>query len=521
MKIMSLRGASRMVAVFLLATIALVSLGSTFTYKYLSGNIKIYPPVVWMQSANSPNVAVSLYRGGTEAEVDVYHTARLERVRRSAIFFDNFGNNPFTETFTENRLTSFTCSWDWVSRLGAIYISTTQRGPAGWDYECMALANIDIKQLAQEGRKIYVAFLVWRDSFQTSRAIRADAVYVDTDRTGNFFRIGYNVTVQTSRNGDRVSSTILRSMTVLSHVPLGTLLTLEYRYLSQVASMIDFSSWRAEHWNVTRLNQANIPENQRLYPNRVGIGFRINATVTGRVYVYFDNLVVTVDHPPWFVNITGLPDGWKARVVARAERIVGEAIASGGVASVPVWAPQADLDQVGQIYVSTDFGFVIQSGRIEIYNAAGQRVIRQSFDYVVGGDVYAFIYGFGLPRAQPILRIVSNMSSGLYVKMDVNNVSCSPPGAMINANISIISWTGARAPSNISIRGGNLVQSTTGEIYIQPPAAWTGSWLVANVTLSSLIPRSSSCTIHASIVWRVSDGVSSIMPVKITLIEQQ
>ena len=171
------------------------------------------------------------------------------------------------------------------------------------------MANIDVSSYVASGRTLYIAFLAWRNVYIWGLpTFTADTVYINTIN-GRFYTIGFGNIVQTSRTGDLLSSNISywdgSSWSSIASQYIGTSLTLEYDYMSYVASSINFTSWFAYHWNQTILANAIIPSGSRITPNRVGIGYWVSTTaVTGTVY--FDNFIVTVDAPPWFVNVTGL-----------------------------------------------------------------------------------------------------------------------------------------------------------------------------------------------------------------------
>ncbi|MEM1927627.1 MAG: hypothetical protein QXS85_02685 [Acidilobaceae archaeon] len=504
------KAARALTAIFALAVVTATVWGGVFAYRWGHGVAQIAPPVVWLEDPRTPGVTVVLYDNRTSADVSVNAQYRLERVHRSAVFFDVFDDNPITA----GRVTSFTCTWSWDSTRGALSIAAGSRGPSGWDYECMALANVDISAYASEGRRVYVAALAMRTSYTPYPGytgfprIRADGVYVDTTTTGRFYRIGYNSTLLTARTGDSLSSTILYGTTVLSHVRLGTRMTLEHEYLAQVVALVDFRAWRAEHWNVTLLSSASIGAGQRFYPNRVGVGYWISTSLFTGTF-YFDNMVVTIDKPPWFVNITGLPDGWRARIVPRqGGAVVFEAVSSGGIASIPVWAPQLDLTRV-TYSAGTDYGLVFRNARIEIFDDRGGLVYSALFDYVVGGDVYRF--GF----AGDFLHVYSNLAHAFTSRLRAAHVYCTDP--RVYATISLVSWDGRKAPSDIVIANGGLQRETTGDLYISPPPSWTGSWLAVKLYLTAIAPPTASCTVRLDMDWWVMENVISSQSIVLTV----
>lgn len=516
-KIATAKAVVKGASLIIIVAIALLSSAAVFSYRFFEASLRIAPPVVWFEDPNTPGVRVMLYDEKTRAEIVVNHTYRLERIRRSAIFYDTFDDNPFP-----TRLTNLTCAWRWNATYGTVQIAAGSRGPSNWYYECVALANVDISGYVSQGKKIYIASIVWKTPFSRKTYIRADTVYADKDKPGDFYRIGYRASIYGDDPGDgdddnvrRIYSSIYARDDKIEEKQVSERNTLEDYYVSQIASMINFATWRAEHWNVTLLSYDTIPSSHRFYPDRAGIGYWTKyRDVIG--FVHYDNLVISVDSPPWFVNVTGLPDGWRARIVARDGRIVSQATSSGGLAVLPVWAPEVYIGMAGY-NPNKDYGFVFKNAYIEVLDGAGNLVTRGLFDYVVGGDVYAFTSpSFGRPYPEPILLIMSNMSIPLYARMEVLSVACSPL-SRANATIYLVSWSGAAAPLSIVIQNGALLQATTGDIYIGPPQSWSGSWEVGALRLSSSISKGATCVIDSKVIWRVSSGAHCEMPVKIEL----
>ncbi|MEM1640008.1 MAG: hypothetical protein QW065_05035 [Acidilobaceae archaeon] len=487
----------------LIAFLSVIVAGGAFAYKWSYGTTLIDRPHVWFEDPRTPNVVVTLYRNKTIAEVSVNTNYRLIRIHRSAVFFDTFDSDPFAG----RRMTSLTCTWGWSSSYGTISISAGSRGHPRWDRECIALAELDVSSYAREGRKIYIASLAWRTGYDASPSIRADSVYVNTTKY-MFYRVGFNATIISGRTGDMISSTILYGTTVLDHVPLGVRLTLEYYYLSQVVTAINFRTWTAEHWNVTMLNYVNIGDTQRFYPDRVGVGYRTDTSQVSGTF-YFDNFLVTLDKPPWFVNITNLPDGWRARIVPRQGSPVFEATSIGGLASIPVWAPQLDLSTV-TYSASTDYGFVFRNARIEVLDERGNIVYSAVFDYVIGGDVYRF--GF----EGDILHVYSSSSTGFYLKLTALSTYCTGPGT--RTTLSLTSQSGNVAPSYIVLKDGVLLTNSTGILYVSPPPQWSTSWFAAKIKMKAFSPSGVSCRLELILEQWVSEGVKAYYPITLTVV---
>ncbi len=443
-------------AIILVSSLILFVYSSIFTYRWISGNINVYPPLVWFADPGTPGVDVTLVNQGTRASV-VVNTPGLDIVldKRNAIFYDTFDTNPLG-----SRIINLSCTWSWNSTARSLQISANQSAGT-YGGECIAVANIDVSQYASTGRRIYVATLVWRSEFSYSSYLGRhyfDAVYINTTLS-RLYTIGYENAVLTGRTGDSISSTVFywasnTGWRSIARRSLGISNTTEYWYLSYVVSWIDFSSWYAYHWNATVINSGSIGSTYRFIPNRVGVGYNTSTTsVTGTVY--FDNLVVTVDAPPWFVNVTNVPRGWRVVLKNSTGGIVSQAVASGdGVASLSVAPPLVDLT----LYPNYRDGFIITNGVIEVYDDKGSLVVSRRFDYVVGGDVYRLngFRGYVLRidseatqsfQAQLVLaQFVDCGSSYIYVYLvNTSNIFSTPieiyRGIMFSQNTSIINMT--------------------------------------------------------------------------------
>jgi len=232
---------------------------AVFAGRVLVGSVGIALPAVYFFDPGTPGVSVVTENYGTVAYVDVSVPAPwLELVERSAIFYDTFDTNPIAA----GRVQPVTCTWSWSSTARALTISAGSRGPAGYGYECILVANVDVSSYAQAGRTVYVAALAWRSPYTAPSTIRVEAVYIDT-AAGRFYTSGFRSVLLSGRTGDYLYSEITYvsggTRSTVASLDLGTSLTLEYDYMSYVASSIDFTSWYAYHWNASVLASGTIP----------------------------------------------------------------------------------------------------------------------------------------------------------------------------------------------------------------------------------------------------------------------
>jgi len=400
-----------------------VALGSVFVYRWLGSTATVSPPVVYFADPGTPGVNVNLYNYGTTG--DVYVNANIDLVleNRSAIYFNTFDTIP-------QDLFVLTCQlWYYIPPPygGAVAIAANQSAGTSYGGECIAFANVDISQYATAGRTVYVAFLVWRSGFNYATANlgthRFDSVYVNTAQQ-TLYTIGLQDIVLEGRTGDYINSTIYyysgaTGFVQLGYSSLGTSNVTESYYLAYVASAVDFSSWRAIHWfNGSVLTSVAIGSSYRMYPNIVGLGYWTNTTsVNG--FVYFDNLVITVDTPPWFINITGLPSGWRVVLKNSTGGVVSQAVADSSGLAVLNAAPPQYVDLTADPNFRN--GFIFPSATMEVYDWSGNLVLSKAFDYVVGGDLYRFL-GFN----GNLLRVDSTLTgSSFEAKLVLVNTNCS------------------------------------------------------------------------------------------------
>ncbi|MDM7275798.1 MAG: hypothetical protein P3X22_006780 [Thermoprotei archaeon] len=309
---------------------------------------------------------------------------------RAAKYYDTFDTNPFP-----NRLEARTCTWSYDTTRKAVSIAAGQQGPSDWGYWCVAyIRNLDIESFAEAGETIYIAFLAFRSSYSERVTIRAAALYLDPGAS-RFYTIGYSFSLQSGRTGDIVSSVISVKPAGGSEVTVSSTsskrsLTLEYWYLSHISTYMNFSAWKAFHWNQTFEHQAIIPGAYQFYPTEAGIGYWVSTTgVVGTFY--FDNLVVTVGRPAWIVEVRNLSAGWSVRLLNSTGHVIASATAdSEGVARLVV-APSKLVDMLAE--PNNRDGFIFPNGIIEVYDENGYLVVRRQFDVIVGGDVYELKFG--------------------------------------------------------------------------------------------------------------------------------
>jgi hypothetical protein len=283
-----------------------------------------------------------------------------------------------------------------------------------------------------------------------------DAVYAHVVNK-RIHAIGFRDNYQPGRTGELLYSAIdylAGQWRNIASLYIGTSLTLEYYYMSYVASSINFTSLFAYHWNQTILANATVPLD--FPPYRVGMGYWINTTgVTGTVY--FDNFIITIDAPPWFVNVTGLSPGWYAVLKNSTGGLVANATAGvDGVAVLNVAPRLVDL------LVNPDYrdGFIFPNGVIEVYDDKGELVASTGPTLILGGDVYSL--------SQPslrVLRVDSTLTNQPFqAKLTLTSLSgCSDT----YLELYIVNTTNTYS-TPIIIRWGIIASQETSVIYMTP-----------------------------------------------------
>jgi hypothetical protein len=348
------------------------------------------------------------------------------------------------------------------------------------------VANLDVSSYVASGRTLYIAFLAWRSGFNILPTLYADTVYIDTI-SRRFYTIGFENRVQSGRTGDLLSSTIYywngSSWSSIASRYIGRSYTLESYYMSYVASSINFTSWFAYQWNQTILANATIPSGSRITPNRVGIGYWVNTTDVEGI-LYFDNFIVTVDAPPWFVNVTGLSPGWYAVLKNSTGGLVANATAGvDGVAVLNVAPRLVDL------LVNPDYrdGFIFPNGVIEVYDDKGELVASTGPTLILGGDVYSL--------SQPslrVLRVDSTLTNQPFqAKLTLTSLSgCSDT----YLELYIVNTTNTYS-TPIIIRWGIIESQETSVIYLTPGTNNTAGYIEAR---RIYMPSGSTCNLT---VW--------------------
>ena len=334
-------------------------IGNTiFTFQLVECRLIITPP---QPSIKLVDMGI-ITRDGTVLGVGVVRIIKnidIELYSRSNVLYnDTFNSNPFP-----SRLNNETCSWFYDPVNRSIYARTSVQ-PDRYGGECVALVNTSLPS----NGVVYVASTVkvvmgigYADNLLVQNSTHFYAL-------GTYFWIG---------RGNR-SYIIRRYAQDWGYLKDLKDETLSYNVSYNLVAVYVYDTGDLALWsNVTKEPKvtANDPSIS-ITPVYAGLGcYYISHPTAPEIFVVFDNVVVTTNAPPWFVNVTGVPDGWRVVLKNFTGGVVSNVTATGGVAILDVW----------------DY-FIVPSGTIEIYNEKGVLVASNTFDYVVGGEVYRVLF---------------------------------------------------------------------------------------------------------------------------------
>ena len=277
--------------------------------------------------------------------------------REKVLYYDTFDSDPFTA----GRLVALTCTWSYDPVNKLISVSATSPRPRDYGGECIAVVNRGIPSSGT----IYVA--------STVRALSgrgyADIVLVQDRRAlytlGMYFNPtelyqGYEIWAYTRRWDE------------LKEVKEPTLYNVNYN----IVAVYTFDTRYLALWSNRTLVADTV--DTRVNPVQVGLGAYVSddddkgrGQLWGTVDIAFDNLVVTVDTPPWLIYVRDVPRGWSIVLKDSAGRVVSSNTSIDGIVSLDVWEY-----------------FIIPRGTLEVYDDLNRLVGSETFDYIVGGDIY-------------------------------------------------------------------------------------------------------------------------------------
>ncbi|ADI31334.1 hypothetical protein [Staphylothermus hellenicus] len=459
---------------------AIVAYQTVFTGRSLNGEVEVQPEsIIWYEDPGTPNVDVSI-ENGLKANITITtHPPDIVLKERHAIY-----NNTFDQYPSElNASPGCSNVWGWDSTGHYIYYPISGEG---W-YCYIYPSNIDISSYVGNGSKVYVAAITWRSAFYYAGVFRVGYTFLN-DTTWDNYLIGLRNELLQGRTGDNANATAYYYdyfvngnyigyyiyLLNQSSLPSGAL-GFEYGYRHNLSAGMDFSTWNAGLWgkgltinssDTLQVLEAHINETYRIMPNRVGVGVHVENLegTQNSEKVYFDNLVITVNAPPWLVNVSGLQPGWRVVLENSTGGVIDDAIVgSDGIAVLEVWG-----------YL------IIPNATIKVYDSSGNLIVNKSFDRVIGGDLYELTGFMGT-----IINIYSNLTTGFRSGLGLVSTNSTVNDAYVY--IYLYNMSGYRV-GPIGIRDGNIAVNTTNYIWMKPPSSWSSKWGAGYVELVAYMP---------------------------------
>ena len=101
-------------------------------------------------------------------------------------------------------------------------------------------------------------------------------------------------------------------------------------------------------------------------------GLSTETLPSAKCIAYFDNILVTVNMPPWIVRVEDLQPGWRVVLKDGSGNVIDSKTAAGVFVELNVWGV-----------------WIIMGGVIELYDSSGNPLLPpKSFSEILGGDVY-------------------------------------------------------------------------------------------------------------------------------------
>ncbi|GAB6148415.1 hypothetical protein JCM10135_09570 [Stetteria hydrogenophila] len=494
------------VALLVAALLAIAAYQSALAVRSLNGEMKVQPtPIIWYEDPGTPNVTVSI-ENWLKANITVEtHPPDIILKKRHAIYYNTFDENP-SEL---NASPGCSGTWGWNSTGHYIYFDV---GSMGTSYCYLYPSNIDISSYVNNGSKVYAAAITWRNGFLRVGVFRVGYTFLN-DSTWDNYLIGLRNEPLQGNTGDNANATAYYYqytsaasytdyLLKQSSLPSGAW-GFEYGYRHNLSAGIDFSTWKAGLWgkgltinstDTLQVLEAHINETYRIMPNRVGVGVHVEYVEWWWWYgiVYFDNLVITVDAPPWLVNVTGLQPGWRVVLENSTGGVVDEATAgSDGVAVLEVWG-----------YL------IVPNATIKVYDSAGNLVANRTFDLVVGGDVYEVTRFKGV-----ILSVYSNLATAFKSRLELISTNCTAGNTYVY--IYLYNASGYRV-GPIEIVNGSLAANATSYIWMEPPPGWSGKWEAGYIELVVYVPMG-VCEVRLRQEFTPSPGMYTYGSVNVTI----
>ncbi len=317
--------------------------GNVYTYKALTGTVNPTNQPTNLNYADNQNVTV------TPASSYI-----IQRVKRTAIFYDDFQNNPFTDG---NRTIG---KETWTGNQTGHYIEQTDSSTG----EYIAIINRALNTLYSTST-IFILAKMNATSLVTSYSEPDIVLY----GSNGFYALGAESNfIATRLRYTEIWLYYLGSWTELSYStifpginPNTWFWTMVFRAPTGEMNITVYDSSWSKGGSASTINtDVNL--------NQAGLG-------TYEVTASFDDVVVTANATPLYVNFTNIPPGFDEVLIynSTGSLVSNMAPVISGSAYVRVYQP------------------IIRGGKVVLYNSVTGNTLSFLVSMIVGGDVYEFI----------------------------------------------------------------------------------------------------------------------------------
>ncbi|MCC6025264.1 MAG: hypothetical protein LM555_03070, partial [Desulfurococcaceae archaeon] len=323
----------------------------------------------------------NIARNGTVTAIGKLRVVTIERSpesQRNILYYDAFDTDPFTT----GRVVNLTCSgnWTWDPVEKAVrfqlYDERKWERPSVYGGECLLEFQNSASPL---NGTIYASTIIkfidgegWAEIalVQNESALYTLGIFMDQEAKGNTSR-GYEIWRFLEKEKEKWKW-LARQLDPSLSYNVTYHIVASYTYGEGLLAIYVNST----DPKVTTVNKSIIPLRVGLigtYPSEA----HVRPANAKPLKVYFYNLVITVNAPPWFTNITGVPVGWRVVLKNSTGSVVASGVSTNGTVALSMWN-----------YL------IVPNGTIEVYDENGNLVVTRTFDYVVGGEIYELrVYG--------------------------------------------------------------------------------------------------------------------------------
>jgi len=435
------RGNKALPAITLVFLSLLLAQASVLVYNPMySTTIPQDPPVVFDYPPAAPTVTVELGANKTNASVLLNLTGAASKTLildyRSAVYWDDFDTDPFADGRMYVKNPDPACTWYWENG----YIGVNSTGLAATEGgECIALVNktIDYNDTVYVSTFYRVLGLGYIDSiFYSDPATSNAPYYAEGYYRGR--RGAGNATIDYYNGADWINLNFTAFGNIARNV-----------WYDLTGARNDVTGWLAV-FNATNLEASAYDTSTNVTAVGVGSWYVRYAIGTPYYTVYFDKLLVTVKHPPYYVNVTGLQAGWYVVIRDSQGNVLADGVANGSTLVLEAWQWK-----------------MAANATIEVYNdtTAAELVASATFPWVLGGD--RFLVSDAARTAVDVLSIVNvDGGNGYYVGLRLLNYTIV---AGDFGNVSLWVESPAGNTSRIEIIGGVLFSGPeTSSVYLDP-----------------------------------------------------